>query len=46
MDLYHRYNTRFDMTPQMTREEALHWFLPKTGPNEQQAVWTYVVEVS
>ncbi|OBS19649.1 hypothetical protein FPOA_11374 [Fusarium poae] len=44
MDLYHRYNKRFDMTPQMSREEAIHWFLPKTGPNEQQAVWTYVVE--
>jgi glycylpeptide N-tetradecanoyltransferase len=46
MDLYKRYNSRFDMTPEFTREEAQHWFLPKVGTNEPQAVWTYVVEVS
>ncbi|KIL93273.1 hypothetical protein FAVG1_03250 [Fusarium avenaceum] len=44
MDLYKRYNSRFDMTPEFTREEAQHWFLPKVGTNEPQAVWTYVVE--
>jgi glycylpeptide N-tetradecanoyltransferase len=46
MDLYKRYNARFDMTPEFSREEAHHWFVPKVGPNEQQVVWTYVVEVS
>ncbi|KAM5377589.1 hypothetical protein ACJA88_006270 [Fusarium oxysporum] len=44
MDLYKRYNARFDMTPEFSREEAHHWFVPKVGPNEQQVVWTYVVE--
>lgn len=46
MDLYKRYNARFDMTPEFSREEAHHWFVPKVGPNDQQVVWTYVVEVS
>ncbi|KAF5985899.1 glycylpeptide n-tetradecanoyltransferase [Fusarium bulbicola] len=44
MDLYKRYNARFDMTPEFSREEAHHWFVPKVGPNDQQVVWTYVVE--
>ncbi|KAF5023060.1 hypothetical protein F66182_4872 [Fusarium sp. NRRL 66182] len=44
MDLYKRYNARFDMTPEFSKEEAHHWFVPKVEPNGQQAVWTYVVE--
>ncbi|KAM5355208.1 hypothetical protein ACJ41O_001854 [Fusarium nematophilum] len=43
MDLYKRYTARFDMTPEFTREEAYHWFVPKVEPSGEQVVWTYVV---
>ncbi|KAH7273351.1 glycylpeptide N-tetradecanoyltransferase [Fusarium solani] len=43
MDLYKRYTSRFDMTPEFTREEAYHWFVPKIEPSGEQVVWTYVV---
>ncbi|KAF4974326.1 hypothetical protein FZEAL_8755 [Fusarium zealandicum] len=44
MDLYKRYTSRFDMTPEFTRDEAYHWFVPKVEPSGEQVVWTYVVE--
>jgi len=42
--LMKRYLKRFDMAPDFTEEEALHWFIPK--PNVEQVIWSYVVEVS
>ncbi|PHH82621.1 hypothetical protein CDD82_5347 [Ophiocordyceps australis] len=41
-DLLTRYLARFDMAPEFTRQEALHWFIPK--PNADQVIWSYVVE--
>ncbi|KAF4463642.1 glycylpeptide N-tetradecanoyltransferase [Fusarium albosuccineum] len=43
MDLHKRYTSRYDMTPEFTREEAYHWFAPKADPSGEQVVWTYVV---
>ncbi|OAQ76467.1 glycylpeptide N-tetradecanoyltransferase [Purpureocillium lilacinum] len=40
--LMKRYLRRFDMAPDFTEEEALHWFIPK--PNVEQVIWSYVVE--
>ncbi|KAL3958431.1 hypothetical protein ACCO45_006593 [Purpureocillium lilacinum] len=42
--LMKRYLKRFDMAPDFTEEEALHWFIPK--PNVEQVIWSYVVEDS
>lgn len=44
-DLYKRYQKRYDLAPEFTREEAIHWFIPKIEPGGEQVVWTYVVEV-
>lgn len=43
LHLYNQYSARFDLTPQFTKEEFEHWFLPKK--DEEQIIWTYVVEV-
>ncbi|PHH77366.1 hypothetical protein CDD80_694 [Ophiocordyceps camponoti-rufipedis] len=40
--LLERYLARFDMAPEFTREEALHWFIPKA--EAEQVIWSYVVE--
>ena len=45
MDLYKRYQGRFDMYPEFTEEEAIHWFIPKVEDGGEQVIWTYVVEV-
>ncbi|KAH7313512.1 acyl-CoA N-acyltransferase [Stachybotrys elegans] len=44
MDLMRRYNKRYDMAPEYSREEAVHWFIPKITPESEQVIWTYVVE--
>lgn len=41
-----RYEARFDMGVEWTEEETAHWLLQPHGEDEEQAVWTYVVEVS
>lgn len=41
-----RYGKRYDMAPEWTKEETAHWLLQPRGEGEEQAVWTYVVEVS
>lgn len=46
MSLMKRYMARFDMAPDFTRDEALHWFLPDLSNGREQVIWTYVVEVS
>lgn len=43
IDLLERYLARFDLAPEFTREEALHWFMPKACEAEQ-VIWSYVVE--
>jgi glycylpeptide N-tetradecanoyltransferase len=45
LSLLKRYLARFDMAPEFTRDEAVHWFVPKIEPGGEQVVWTYVVEV-
>ncbi|RDA93242.1 hypothetical protein CP533_6487 [Ophiocordyceps camponoti-saundersi (nom. inval.)] len=42
ISLLERYLARFDMAPEFTREEALHWFIPKA--DAEQVIWSYVVE--
>ncbi|PFH58107.1 hypothetical protein XA68_14132 [Ophiocordyceps unilateralis] len=42
IDLLKRYLARFDLAPEFTREEALHWFIPKA--DSDQVIWSYVVE--
>ncbi|KAK0391609.1 hypothetical protein NLU13_1109 [Sarocladium strictum] len=44
LDLLKRYLARFDMAPEFTRDEAVHWFVPKVEPGGEQVVWTYVIE--
>ncbi len=46
LDLQKRYSSRFDMAPEMNKDEVHHWFVPKVEPSGEQVVWTYVVEVS
>ena len=46
VDLLGRYLARFDMAPEFTKEEVIHWLLHKKGEYEEQFVWSYVVEVS
>ena len=43
MPLFERYMSRFDMAPQFTREEAIHWLVPKTPEGGEEVVWSYVV---
>lgn len=45
LDLFKRYTSKFDMAPEFTREEVIHWFIPKIQVPGEQVVWTYVVEV-
>ncbi|KAK3187196.1 glycylpeptide N-tetradecanoyltransferase [Lecanicillium sp. MT-2017a] len=44
LDLQKRYSKRFDMAPEMNKDEVHHWFVPKVEPSGEQVVWTYVVE--
>lgn len=44
--LMSRYEARFDMRPEWDEEETAHWLLQPRADGEEQAVWTYVVEVS
>jgi glycylpeptide N-tetradecanoyltransferase len=39
------YLEKFDMAPMYTREEVVHWLLPKEADPSDKVVWTYVVEV-
>ncbi|PHH66240.1 hypothetical protein CDD81_7833 [Ophiocordyceps australis] len=41
-DLLTQYLARFDMAPEFTHQEALHWFIPKSSAD--QVIWSYVVE--
>lgn len=43
--LQKRYSSRFDIAPEMTKDEAHHWMIPKADASGEQAVWSYVVEV-
>lgn len=45
-DLLMRYLKRFDMYQEFDREEVEHWFLHKKDSGDEQAIYTYVVEVS
>lgn len=46
-DLLVRYQARFDMAPDFSREELEHWLLdPGRDPNQPQVIWAYVVEVN
>ena len=45
LSLLKRYLSRFDMAPEFTRDEAIHWFVPKIESGGEQVVWSYVVEV-
>lgn len=45
-NLMKRYEHRYDIAPEWTEEETGHWLLQPRGDGEEQAVWTYVVEVS
>ncbi|EPE27530.1 Acyl-CoA N-acyltransferases (Nat) [Glarea lozoyensis ATCC 20868] len=44
LDLLTRYLARFDMAPQFSREEVIHWLVHKKGEYEEQVIWSYVVE--
>lgn len=44
--LMNRYGRRYDMAPEWTEDETAHWLLQPRRESEEQAVWTYVVEVS
>jgi glycylpeptide N-tetradecanoyltransferase len=46
LSLLKSYLEKFDMAPMYTREEVVHWLLPKEADANGQVVWTYVVEVS
>ncbi|AEO59830.1 hypothetical protein MYCTH_2308395 [Thermothelomyces thermophilus ATCC 42464] len=43
-DLLERYLKRFDLTPVWDRTEAEHWLLHKKDSQDEQVVWSYVVE--
>jgi glycylpeptide N-tetradecanoyltransferase len=43
LPLFDRYMKRFDMAPEFTREEAIHWLVPKTPEGGEEVVWSYVV---
>ena len=45
LDLLRRYLARFDMAPEFTKEEVIHWLLHKKDEYEEQVIWSYVVEV-
>ena len=46
LSLLTRYLERFDMAPEYTKEEFIHWFVSTTQDREERVVWAYVVEVS
>lgn len=43
--LMSRYSARFNMAPEWTEDETAHWLLQPRKEGDEQAVWTYVVEV-
>ncbi|KAL2163341.1 hypothetical protein VTH06DRAFT_5398 [Thermothelomyces fergusii] len=43
-DLLERYLKRFDLTPVWNRTEVEHWLLHKKDSQDEQVVWSYVVE--
>jgi glycylpeptide N-tetradecanoyltransferase len=45
LTLLRSYLEKFDMAPMYTREEVVHWLLPKDADPSDQVVWSYVVEV-
>ncbi|RFU78734.1 glycylpeptide n-tetradecanoyltransferase [Trichoderma arundinaceum] len=46
INLMDRYMKRFDIAPEMSKEEATHWFCPTVEPGQDQYIWSYVVEDS
>ncbi|KAL7924102.1 acyl-CoA N-acyltransferase [Trichoderma austrokoningii] len=42
--LMDKYMSRFDIAPEMSTEEAAHWFTPTLQPGQDQYIWSYVVE--
>ncbi|KIM97490.1 hypothetical protein OIDMADRAFT_130838 [Oidiodendron maius Zn] len=44
LNLLRSYLEKFDMAPMYTREEVVHWLLPKEADPSDQVIWTYVVE--
>lgn len=44
LDLQKRFAAKFDIAPQLSKEEADHWFISKVAPGGEQVVWSYVVE--
>ncbi|EHK39805.1 hypothetical protein TRIATDRAFT_155534 [Trichoderma atroviride IMI 206040] len=44
LKLMDRYMSRFDIAPEMSKEEATHWFTPTPQPGQDQYIWSYVVE--
>ncbi|TFB06968.1 Glycylpeptide N-tetradecanoyltransferase [Trichoderma ghanense] len=42
--LMDKYMKRFDIAPEMTVEEATHWFCPTVEAGQDQYIWSYVVE--
>ncbi|KAL6904805.1 acyl-CoA N-acyltransferase [Trichoderma evansii] len=44
LKLMDKYMSRFDIAPEMTKEEATHWFTPTPQPGQDQYIWSYVVE--
>lgn len=45
LELLKAYLEKFDMSPVFTREEVVHWLLHKTDSQDDQVIWSYVVEV-
>lgn len=45
LKLMDKYMSRFDIAPEMSKEEATHWFTPTPLPGQDQYIWSYVVEV-
>lgn len=44
LKLMDKYMSRFDIAPEMSKEEATHWFTPTPQPGQDQYIWSYVVE--
>ncbi len=46
LNLLKRYLARFDVAPIFTKDEVVHWMIPKVGgPGSEQVIYSYVVEV-
>lgn len=43
-DLLERYERRFSLNKAFTRDEIEHWLVHKEIPDQEQVIWSYVVE--